>query len=309
MLNYLISHKLEICHHILFPGDASDIEPACQYLKHETQVWSLGQEDPLEEEMATHSSILAWGILMDRGAWRALLYSIGSQRIRHNWSDLAHIHMVENFGIFGSCFQSLLGGTRVAFNLALITSQPWDKTLLSILYLMLHGLCGVSTWQVGLVTVPGPVSDKNISLQTGKVLLSLASVSSHKWDDSSSAEYSIGFSGVSPLCSSLCSDLFCKLQLHWFSLPLSSGFLTSEHPLGYFWVPSPCTMAWKCSQGSECGNWRDYCVSSSSVLLCLMSTVLKSFVSYVLSMFLFDSGVNLVSATPLLGREMVCWNL
>ena len=28
----------------------------------ETQVWSLGQEDPLEEEMTTHSSIRAWGI-------------------------------------------------------------------------------------------------------------------------------------------------------------------------------------------------------------------------------------------------------
>ena len=28
----------------------------------ETRVWSLGQEDPLEEEMATHSSILAWEI-------------------------------------------------------------------------------------------------------------------------------------------------------------------------------------------------------------------------------------------------------
>ena len=28
----------------------------------ETQIWSLGQEDPLEKEMATHSSILAWRI-------------------------------------------------------------------------------------------------------------------------------------------------------------------------------------------------------------------------------------------------------
>ena len=28
----------------------------------ETQVWSLGQEDPLEKEMATHSNILAWEI-------------------------------------------------------------------------------------------------------------------------------------------------------------------------------------------------------------------------------------------------------
>ena len=34
----------------------------------------LGQEDPLEKEMATHSSILAWKILMDRGAWRATVY-------------------------------------------------------------------------------------------------------------------------------------------------------------------------------------------------------------------------------------------
>ena len=33
-----------------------------------TWVQSLGQEDPLEEEMETHSSILAWRILMDRGA-------------------------------------------------------------------------------------------------------------------------------------------------------------------------------------------------------------------------------------------------
>ena len=37
----------------------------------ETWVRSLGWEDPLEEGMATHSSILAWRIPMDRGAWRA----------------------------------------------------------------------------------------------------------------------------------------------------------------------------------------------------------------------------------------------
>ena len=34
----------------------------------ETRVWSLGWEDPLEKEMATPSSILAWKNLMDRGA-------------------------------------------------------------------------------------------------------------------------------------------------------------------------------------------------------------------------------------------------
>ena len=35
----------------------------------ETWVQSLGQEDPLEEGMATYSSVLAWRIPMDRGAW------------------------------------------------------------------------------------------------------------------------------------------------------------------------------------------------------------------------------------------------
>ena len=37
----------------------------------ETQVQSLGWEDPLEDGMASHSSILAWRIPMDREAWRA----------------------------------------------------------------------------------------------------------------------------------------------------------------------------------------------------------------------------------------------
>ena len=47
----------------------------------ETWVRSLGWEDPLEEGMATHSSILAWRIPMDRPAG---LQSRGSQRIGHN---------------------------------------------------------------------------------------------------------------------------------------------------------------------------------------------------------------------------------
>ena len=42
----------------------------------EMWVRSLGQEDPLEEEMTTHSSILAWKILMDRGAWQARVHGV-----------------------------------------------------------------------------------------------------------------------------------------------------------------------------------------------------------------------------------------
>ena len=47
----------------------------------ETRVLSLGQEDPLEEGTATHSSILAWRIPRTEGPGRLL--SIGSQRVRH----------------------------------------------------------------------------------------------------------------------------------------------------------------------------------------------------------------------------------
>ena len=46
----------------------------------ETQVQSLGREDPLEKEMATHSSILAWKI--PRTEEPGGLYSMGSQRVR-----------------------------------------------------------------------------------------------------------------------------------------------------------------------------------------------------------------------------------
>ena len=47
----------------MVPGGTSGKERACQCRRHkETWVRSLGQEDPLEEAMATHSSILAWRI-------------------------------------------------------------------------------------------------------------------------------------------------------------------------------------------------------------------------------------------------------
>ena len=48
----------------------------------ETQLQSLGQEDPLEKEMATHSSTLAWKIPWTEEAGR--LQSMGSQRVGHD---------------------------------------------------------------------------------------------------------------------------------------------------------------------------------------------------------------------------------
>ena len=49
----------------------------------ETWVWSLNLKDPLEEGIATHSSILAWRIPMDKGAWRASPWGHG---VGHDWA-------------------------------------------------------------------------------------------------------------------------------------------------------------------------------------------------------------------------------
>ena len=57
-----------------------------------TQVWSLGWEDPLEEEMATHSSILTFKNPMDRGTWRVTVHGVARGRAElTNWT---HTHAV-----------------------------------------------------------------------------------------------------------------------------------------------------------------------------------------------------------------------
>ena len=62
-----------------FPGGS---EVKVSAAMRETRVQSLGWEDPLEMEMATHSSILAWRIPWMEELGR--LQSMGSQRVRHN---------------------------------------------------------------------------------------------------------------------------------------------------------------------------------------------------------------------------------
>ena len=54
-----------------------------KYLPAVRETWgpSLGQEDPLEEGMATHSSIFAWRIPMDRGAWQVTYSSWGRNEL------------------------------------------------------------------------------------------------------------------------------------------------------------------------------------------------------------------------------------
>ena len=68
----------------LYPKVQSLVTQTVKYLPTmlETQVRSLGQEDPLEKEMAPHSSILAWKIPWTEEPGR--LQSMGSQRVGHN---------------------------------------------------------------------------------------------------------------------------------------------------------------------------------------------------------------------------------
>ena len=71
-----------------FPGGSVEKNPPAMQETQEIRVQSLGREDPLEEGMATHSSILAWKI-----PWTEETDGfIGLARVRHNWSNLARTH-------------------------------------------------------------------------------------------------------------------------------------------------------------------------------------------------------------------------
>ena len=81
-----------------FPGglDGKNL-PAMQ----ETQVRSLGWEDPLKKGMATHSSILAWRIPWTEESGR--LQSIGLQRVRQDWAINTYCVSVQFSSVAQSC--------------------------------------------------------------------------------------------------------------------------------------------------------------------------------------------------------------
>ena len=72
---------------LAFPGGSASKDPPVMW---ETWVQSLGWEDPLEEGMAIHCSILAWRIPMDRGAWRATAYGVANMT---RWLSTAHTYI------------------------------------------------------------------------------------------------------------------------------------------------------------------------------------------------------------------------
>ena len=75
-----------------FPGGSGVKNlPATQETQQEKQIRSLGWEDALEQEMATHSSTLAWKIPWTEKPGR--LQSIGSERLGHYWAtEHTHTH-------------------------------------------------------------------------------------------------------------------------------------------------------------------------------------------------------------------------
>ena len=91
-------------------------------------VWSLGREDPLEEGMATHPSILAWIIPWSEEPDR--LESIGSQRVRHDRSNSAHSHSLSQRPVIQHLKSKHL------------PSCEWPNTLVSkFFYCLLFQLC------------------------------------------------------------------------------------------------------------------------------------------------------------------------
>ena len=91
----------------------------------ETRVRSLGQEDPLEKEMATHSSTLAWRI-----PWREEpggLQSMGLQKVGHDW--VISMYSCHLFLMSSASFRS------TSFRSFIVSMFAWNVPLLSVLFL------------------------------------------------------------------------------------------------------------------------------------------------------------------------------
>ena len=83
-----------ICQYLLFRASLVALRLMHLPAMWETLVWSLGQEDPLEKEKSTHSSILAWRIPWTEEPGK--LQSTGLQRVRNDWAlTLTFIYFLE----------------------------------------------------------------------------------------------------------------------------------------------------------------------------------------------------------------------
>ena len=100
----------------------------------EIQVWSLGKEDHLEKEMATHSSILVWEILWTEETGG--LQSMGSQRVRYNLvieracthtSSLEGTLLTLSLRLAPDCFYIIVKALPLTLRFATGLTQQWSQ--------------------------------------------------------------------------------------------------------------------------------------------------------------------------------------
>ena len=92
----LINHRHLNFHFRLFFEETPGASLVAQLVKNSSAMWetwvrSLGWEDPLEEDLGTHSIFLVWRIPMDRGAWQATVHGVAKSGTQ--LSDDAHTHL------------------------------------------------------------------------------------------------------------------------------------------------------------------------------------------------------------------------
>ena len=85
----------------------------------ETRVRSLGWDNPLEEGMATHSTILTWRISMDRGTWQATVHGVTKSQTR--LSNCAQAHQITSH-------------CRALCSVCKVNKELWSKHILFIIY-------------------------------------------------------------------------------------------------------------------------------------------------------------------------------
>ena len=114
----------------------------------ETWVWSLGQEDPLEKEIAFHSNILAWEILWPEEPGG--LQSVGLQRVGHNWATepthrhQEHVYVNPNRPIHPSLPFPLgylyICSLYLCFYFCLVNKMVYTNFLRLLIYALIYGL-------------------------------------------------------------------------------------------------------------------------------------------------------------------------
>ena len=127
--------RIYIMYYILFIFNDICASPVPHMVKNlpamqETQVWSLDQEDSLEEDIATHCGILAWRIPLTEEPDE--LQSIGSQTAGHDWSNWARLHiyyLISKNGIIPVVPACKLESTLAAWPFRKNVLEPWSQRL------------------------------------------------------------------------------------------------------------------------------------------------------------------------------------